>query len=324
MMSPLLHDLSAPGRTREKHRFRRLDICLVEARDLRAISRSAQTAARDLLSHGDAAALGQSALGDYNAGWSLVDPRPISADMARYAEFIGGSRGEFTVAKDIYVRSNSGWFSDRSACYLAAGRPVVTMRTGLATSIRSGADCSNIPHTTTHSPASMRSLPTTLPTVERRGSSRANISLLIAFLARYSPLSGCRPAKVQLDRCSRIEFRSCDLEEAASLPDPTMDAFATSLVAKPLTAGVSRAAPRSQELDRDTFWDRLSFGIIVLGAVLALLTFRDYGVTWDEDAHNWYGNFVLDCYVSFLQTGMLSIGAISTITGQSLIPPPPR
>jgi hypothetical protein len=78
-----------------------------------------------------------------------------------------------------------------------------------------------------------------------------------------------------------------------------MDVFATSLVAKPLTAGVSRAAPRRQELDRDTFWDRLSFGIIVLGAVLALLTFRNYGVTWDEDAHNWYGNFVLDYYVSF-------------------------
>jgi len=65
-------------------------------------------------------------------GWSLIDPRPISADMERYADFIAGSRGEFTVAKDIYVRSNSGWFSDRSACYLAAGRPVVTMRTGFS------------------------------------------------------------------------------------------------------------------------------------------------------------------------------------------------
>src|SRR5262249_61222174 len=65
-------------------------------------------------------------------GWSLIDPRPISADMALYTDFIAGSRGEFTVAKDIYVRSNSGWFSDRSACYLAAGRPVVTMRTGFS------------------------------------------------------------------------------------------------------------------------------------------------------------------------------------------------
>jgi len=63
-------------------------------------------------------------------GWGLVDPRPISADMASYRDFISYSRGEFTVAKDIYVRPNSGWFSDRSACYLAAGRPVVTMRTG--------------------------------------------------------------------------------------------------------------------------------------------------------------------------------------------------
>jgi hypothetical protein len=65
-------------------------------------------------------------------GWSLVDPRPISADMSRYRDFITHSGGELTVAKDIYVRPNSGWFSDRSACYLAAGRPVVTMRTGFS------------------------------------------------------------------------------------------------------------------------------------------------------------------------------------------------
>jgi hypothetical protein len=40
------------------------------------------------------------------------------------------SKGEFTVAKDQYVRLNTGWFSDRSACYLAAGRPVITQQTG--------------------------------------------------------------------------------------------------------------------------------------------------------------------------------------------------
>jgi hypothetical protein len=65
-----------------------------------------------------------------HAGWRLADPRPVSADMTSYRNFITGSRGEFTVAKDIYVRPNSGWFSDRAVCYLAAGRPVVTMRTG--------------------------------------------------------------------------------------------------------------------------------------------------------------------------------------------------
>ena len=54
----------------------------------------------------------------------------MSAGIDAYRDFISGSRGEFTVAKDIYVRPNSGWFSDRAVCYLAAGRPVVTMRTG--------------------------------------------------------------------------------------------------------------------------------------------------------------------------------------------------
>jgi hypothetical protein len=67
-----------------------------------------------------------------DAGWRIVDPGPISAGMDAYRDFIARSRGEFTVAKDIYVRPNSGWFSDRSVCYLAAGRPVITMRTGFS------------------------------------------------------------------------------------------------------------------------------------------------------------------------------------------------
>lgn len=65
-------------------------------------------------------------------GWRLVDARPVSADMTSYGDFIRSSRGEFTVAKDIYVRPVSGWFSDRSVCYLASGRPVVTMKTGFS------------------------------------------------------------------------------------------------------------------------------------------------------------------------------------------------
>jgi hypothetical protein len=65
-------------------------------------------------------------------GWRLTDPRPVSADIDSYRGFIAGSRGEFTVAKDIYVRTHSGWFSDRAVCYLASGRPVVTMGTGFS------------------------------------------------------------------------------------------------------------------------------------------------------------------------------------------------
>jgi hypothetical protein len=66
------------------------------------------------------------------SGWRITDPRPVSADMTSYGDFIRGSRGEFTVAKDIYVRPNSGWFSDRSVCYLASARPVITMKTGFS------------------------------------------------------------------------------------------------------------------------------------------------------------------------------------------------
>ena len=63
-------------------------------------------------------------------GWRLVSPLQISVDYWLYRDYIQRSKGEFTVAKDQYVRLNTGWFSDRSACYLAAGRPVITQETG--------------------------------------------------------------------------------------------------------------------------------------------------------------------------------------------------
>ncbi len=71
-------------------------------------------------------------------GWELADPVPLSADMQRYRDFIVTSRGEFTVAKDSYVRAKSGWFSDRSVCYLAAGRPVITQDTGFSKFVETG------------------------------------------------------------------------------------------------------------------------------------------------------------------------------------------
>ena len=62
--------------------------------------------------------------------WQIVSPDEISVDYRRYVAYVQGSKGEFTVAKDQYVRLRTGWFSDRSACYLAAGRPVITQQTG--------------------------------------------------------------------------------------------------------------------------------------------------------------------------------------------------
>lgn len=84
------------------------------------------------------------------SGWHLTDPRPVSADVDLYRDFIAGSRGEFTVAKDIYVRTNSGWFSDRAVCYLASGRPVVTMATSFDRLYPVGA---GLFHFTTHDEA---------------------------------------------------------------------------------------------------------------------------------------------------------------------------
>ena len=63
-------------------------------------------------------------------GWRLSSPLQMSVDYWLYRDYIQLSKGEFTVAKDQYVRLNTGWFSDRSACFLAAGRPVITQETG--------------------------------------------------------------------------------------------------------------------------------------------------------------------------------------------------
>jgi hypothetical protein len=65
-------------------------------------------------------------------GWRVVDPCAVSADPWQYRDYLRNSRGEFTVAKDMNIRLRSGWFSDRAACYLAAGRPVVEQDTGFA------------------------------------------------------------------------------------------------------------------------------------------------------------------------------------------------
>jgi hypothetical protein len=72
-------------------------------------------------------------------GWRVRDALQISQDRDAYRDYICHSRGEFTVAKDQNVRLRSGWFSDRSAAYLAAGRPVITQETGFSNVLPTGA-----------------------------------------------------------------------------------------------------------------------------------------------------------------------------------------
>lgn len=70
--------------------------------------------------------------------WRIRDPYAYTGNPESYREFIQYSRAEFSVAKNGYVRSNSGWISDRTACYLASGKPAVVQSTGFEWSLPVG------------------------------------------------------------------------------------------------------------------------------------------------------------------------------------------
>jgi hypothetical protein len=71
-------------------------------------------------------------------GWELLDPAQVAGTPALYRAFLQGSRAEFGIAKSGYVVSRCGWFSDRSACYLACGRPVLAQDTGFSNFLPTG------------------------------------------------------------------------------------------------------------------------------------------------------------------------------------------
>ena len=72
-------------------------------------------------------------------GWELLDPRRVAGTPEAFASFVGGSKAELGIAKEGYVVSRCGWFSDRSAVYLASGRPVVAQDTGFGEVLPVGA-----------------------------------------------------------------------------------------------------------------------------------------------------------------------------------------
>ena len=72
-------------------------------------------------------------------GWQVISPYDMSLDVfGAYPDYIRSSRAEFTVAKDQNVRLRSGWFSERDACYLASGKPVIAQDTGFGSRIPVG------------------------------------------------------------------------------------------------------------------------------------------------------------------------------------------
>jgi hypothetical protein len=79
-------------------------------------------------------------------GWHLCDPLKITETPWSYQAYIQKSKAEFSVAKHGYVISQSGWFSERSAAYLASGRPVVTQDTGFSQWMETGAGALRFGH----------------------------------------------------------------------------------------------------------------------------------------------------------------------------------
>ena len=71
-------------------------------------------------------------------GWQRVDPAEVAGTPDQYQQFVQRSKGEFGFAKSGYVAARCGWFSDRSACYLASGRPVVAQDTGFSRHLPTG------------------------------------------------------------------------------------------------------------------------------------------------------------------------------------------
>jgi hypothetical protein len=65
-------------------------------------------------------------------GWHVVDPLDVCSDFESYRRYIESSKAEWSVAKNGYVTGQPGWFSCRSACYLAAGKPVIVQDTGFS------------------------------------------------------------------------------------------------------------------------------------------------------------------------------------------------
>ncbi len=122
------------------------------------------------------------------------------------------SKGEFTVAKDQYVRLNTGWFSDRTACYLAGGRPVITQETGF-TDLYGNAGSSPSARSTRSPRPCARSTPTTPPTAAPRTKSPAKLSRRKRSARRFSSAPGFNTGRPV------IRSSGCELEGIAlSMP----------------------------------------------------------------------------------------------------------
>ncbi len=71
-------------------------------------------------------------------GWKIVDPRAVASDVITFRDYVQQSSAEFSVAQGIYAETQSGWFSDRTVRYLAAGKPALVQETGFGRHLPTG------------------------------------------------------------------------------------------------------------------------------------------------------------------------------------------
>jgi hypothetical protein len=122
---PLEHEGQALGlRVHELRRFAELPRLAGTPFELALDIDPADAADRELLERG---------------GWSLVDPLGQLGDFESYGSYVRGSAAEIAIAKQLYVATRGGWFSDRSAAYLASGKPVLAQDTGFGAALPTGA-----------------------------------------------------------------------------------------------------------------------------------------------------------------------------------------
>ena len=191
-------------------------------------------------------------------GWQVRHALDFSTDPDAYRDYIADSRGEFTVAKDQNVRLRTGWFSDRSATYLAAGRPVINQDTGFSNVFPTGEGLFAFSTMDEILARSRRSTPTTSATRAPPRRSRASTSPTTSVLGRLLEDVGGELAAAGAIPCAEPRHRPVPAgsrHHAASrgarhgCREPTVEAIARGPV--PSGSVIPRRAAHGEHRRRD-------------------------------------------------------------------------
>jgi GT2 family glycosyltransferase len=224
-------------------------------------------------------------------GWRVIHGLDVSTEADAYRDYICGSRGEFTVAKDQNVRLRTGWFSDRTATYLAAGRPAICQETGFSNIFPTGEGL--------HGFSTMEEI---VEAVERTNADYARHSQRAAELARehfsHEVVLGRLLDQVGEEmpgRRGRLRPRGVDPFPAdlviapesrrpTRLPQATIDA----VLSRPVPAIAGAAQPARGKLASIVMvsYDNLVFTRLAVECVLANTDFPYELIVVDNDSHD--------------------------------------